>query len=81
MRTYLFQNNDNSHKYLEVRKYADGHYVWKQYIRHFAHTPFDSKNYTGCSLRRVHQGTWHRVSRQLVIAVLENYHIADAEEA
>lgn len=73
METRLYQNKYNSHKYLEVRRYADGHYVWKQYIRNFAHTFFDSKNYTGCSLKRVHTGVWHRVSKCWMVQVLDDY--------
>lgn len=71
MKTYVYQNNKNLNKVIEVRRYDCGHYVWKQFI--YAPT-FDTRNYTGCSLKRCHIGTWHRVTRKTILSVLEDYH-------
>lgn len=72
MTTKLYQNKDNARKYIEVRRYADGHYVWKQFILHFPNTRFESRNYTGCSLKRVHTGVWHRMGKSFMMQVLND---------
>ena len=73
MSTMIFRNNENSKKYIEVRRYADGHYVWKQFIRYFAGTRFDSRYYTGCSSKRVRIGNWRRVTKTMLSEVLSDY--------
>lgn len=71
MRDYVYRNKANSRKYIELRRYADGHYVWKQYIK-----CGDSKNYTGCSIKQNKRGgLWHRVSKQTFVEVLADYEL------
>lgn len=36
MKDWLYKNKRNENKFIEVRRYDDGHYVWKQSIRHKA---------------------------------------------
>lgn len=73
MRTFIYQNKGNLNKYITVRRYKDGHYVWKQYIQTYVSTSSTVINYTGCSLKRSGVGTWHRVSKQTRDAVLQDY--------
>ena len=71
MRDYVYRNKRNSRKYIELRRYADGHYVWKQYIK-----CGDGKNYTGCSIKQNKKGgVWHRVSRQTMLECIEDYEL------
>lgn len=64
MKDYVYCNKNNSRKYIELRRYADGHYVWRQRV---------GNNYTGCSLSRASVGTWHRVNKQTFVEVLADY--------
>lgn len=73
MKDYIYQNKRNDNKFIEVRRYADGHYVWKQYITRYISTSFLGVNYVGCSFKRVHIGTWHRVSKRTLEEVLADY--------
>lgn len=66
----VLQNKRNPNKFIEVRRYDCGHYVWRQYIEN---PETHIRNYTGCSLRRVSSGMWHRVSRQTLKDVLPDY--------
>ena len=71
MTTYVYQNNKNPKKFIEVRRYNCGHYVWKQFIDI---PTFNTRNYTGCSLKRSKIGTWHRMTKKAMLSVLEDYH-------
>lgn len=75
MRDYLYQNNRNTSKFIEVRRYKDGHYVIKQYIQSFVPGSLSRTiiNYTGCSLKRAKRGTWSRVTKQTLLQILEDY--------
>lgn len=73
MKDYIYQNKRNDNKFIEVRRYKDGHYVWKQYITHYISNSFISVTYTGCSLKRIHRGVWHRVSKKTMLEVLQDY--------
>lgn len=71
MRDYVYRNKDNSRKYIELRRYADGHYVWKQYIKYG-----DFRNYTGCNFKQNKRGgLWHRVNKQTFVEVLADYEL------
>lgn len=75
MKNWMYVNKYNEHKFLEVRRYADGHYVVKQSIRHV----FDTcklVNYVGSSLRRP-LGTWHRMCKSMLLSLLEDYAIVE----
>lgn len=71
MRTYIYKNKRNANKYIDVRRYSDGHYAWKQFIW----VPGCKRNYVGCSLKRAHVGTWSRVTKGTLLAVLEDYEL------
>ena len=68
MTTKLYRKGN---KYLEVRRYDCGHYVWKQFTTYTI--PECGKNYLGCSFRRCHKGTWHRVTKRWLEEVLPDY--------
>lgn len=68
MKNWIYVNNRNDHKIIELRRYDCGHYVWKQSIRANGIT-----NYNGCSLRRAGSGVWRRVSRSWFTQVLSDY--------
>ena len=76
MKTMIYQNG---RKYLEVRRYADGHYVWKQFVEYTI--PTVGRNYMGCTLNRCHKGTWHRVTKRWLNEVLPDYKFVAYEEA
>ena len=78
MRDYTYQNKKNPNKFIQIRRYADGHFVWKQYIRHFVNTFFECRNYTGCSLKQVTKGVWHRINKVTMLSVLEDYTLVEA---
>lgn len=68
MKTTLYCRGN---KYLEVRRYDDGHYVWKQFVTYAI--PTFGRNYMGCSFKRCHIGTWRRVTKRLLNDVLPDY--------
>ena len=76
-RDYLYQSKRNTNKFIEVRKYADGHYVWKQFIN--CTIPYLQRNYNGCSLKRSHLGVWRRANKLSRMA-LEDYDIVSVIE-
>ena len=69
----LYQNNRNKNKFIEVRRYKDGHYAFKQYIEGHPTLSTTTRNYTGCSLKRAKVGTWHRVTKATLLQILEDY--------
>lgn len=69
MKNLLYRNRRNEFKYIEVRIYADGHRVAKQYIE----TLCGGKNYTGTSIKRCHIGNWNRVSKNSLDGILDDY--------
>ena len=69
--TTKFYSHRLGGKYLEVRHYADGHYVWKQFVTYAI--PEWGRNYMGCTLKRAHIGTWHRVTKRWLKEVLSDY--------
>lgn len=70
METKLYRNNRNENKFIEVRRYGCGHYVWKQSIRH---PEVNVINYNGYSLKRSHVGVWHRQRKGTIQEVLKEY--------
>lgn len=73
MITKLYQNNRNPKKYIEVRRYADGHYVWKQFMLYFqGNVFFECRFYTGCSLKKYREGVWHRMRKSFIMEVLND---------
>ena len=58
MRYYKYQNKLNPIKFIEVKRYDCGHYVWKQFL--LTRNGTACRNYNGCILRRSHVGTWRR---------------------
>ena len=73
MKYYKYRNKRNENKYIEVARYACGHYAFKQYI--YARNSDNKKNYTGVALNRVHVGTWHRVTKSTLLEILGDYNI------
>ena len=78
-RNYLFRNNRNSNKYIQVRRYEDGHYVWKQYIAHELATGGQQIVYTGCTIKNWAKGVWHRVSKRTMLEVTADYMLVDED--
>ncbi len=77
MKIYTYQNNRNSHKYIEVHSYEEGHYSWKQFIR----TATDSSrqdlpkyliSIVGSTCRQP-LGYFSRISKKTMDEVLEDY--------
>jgi hypothetical protein len=68
MKNLLYRNNCNENKHIEVRVYADGHRVAKQYI-----ATLSGRNYTGTSIRRSHVGNWTRFTQKTLDTILEDY--------
>ena len=67
-KTQVFQNKRNPNKFIEVKRYKCGHYVWRQFIEN-EHTGI--RNYTGCSIKRTRQGVWRRASRRTIQDTLQ----------
>lgn len=65
MKTYV--NKQNEHKYIETKKYKDGHTVWRQYMM------WDNgiKSYNGCTMRAWKTGRWHRVRAKYAKYILD----------
>lgn len=61
---WIYQNRHNEHKYLELKRYDDGHYFWRQYML------WDNgvKNYVGTKL-----GGFQRVSIETIKDVIMSY--------
>ena len=82
---WLYKNKRNENKFIEVRRYNDGHYVWKQSIRHKAklekksNIEIDILNYTGCSLKRCKKGVWKRQRKGVIDEVLNDYNIVKSK--
>ena len=75
-RDYLYVNKRNDHKFLEIRRYEDGHYVCKQSIRSTSEDGVVVINYTGCNLKQNnHGGVWHRISKKAMLELLEDYEL------
>lgn len=71
MTTQTYRNKRNTDKYLIVRKYDDGHTVWKQYLFWLI---TGVHNYTGCSLRSASRGgRFSRVRKATATEVLADY--------
>lgn len=71
MYDFLYRNIANDRKYIVLRRYSDGHYCWKQYIK-----TGTGKNYTGCTLKQNRRGgVWHRISKRWAESVLEDYNL------
>lgn len=64
MKYWLYQNRHNEHKFLELKRYDDGHYYWRQFMK------FDNgvKNYIGSKT-----GRFFRVSIFTVTEVIMSY--------
>lgn len=46
MKTYtLYQNKRNPHKFIELIRYSDGHYYWRQYISRAGVVNYTTKRY------------------------------------
>lgn len=74
MKNWLYVNRMNNHKFIELRRYACGHYVFKQYVPYSI--PTEGKNYTGCTLRQNKRGgVWHRITKKFLVNLLENYEL------
>lgn len=67
MRTILYRNGD-SNKYIEVRRYADGHYAYRAFITYFI--PEFGRNYLGC--KNAHRGEWHRCRKGFLEDVIDS---------
>lgn len=65
-----YQNKKNPNKFIETRKYDDGHTVARQYMKW--ETPDgEVKNYTGA--KDAKQGRYHRASKATLDSMLEDY--------
>lgn len=65
-----YQNKRNSNKFIETRKYDDGHTVARQYLKW--DTPNgEVKNYTGA--KDAKRGRYHRATRNTLNSMLEDY--------
>lgn len=73
----IFQNKRNPHKFIEVKRYNDGHYVWKQFIEN---TVTHTRTYTGCSLKRSKLGKWNRVNSDTLAEVIASDYVFVLEE-
>lgn len=64
MKYWLYQNRHNEHKFLEIKRYDDGHYVWRQFMK------WDNgvKNYVGSKT-----GRFFRVSIETIKDVIMSY--------
>ena len=68
VRTY--QNRRNENKFIETKKYKDGHSVARQYMKW--ETPEGTvKNYTGAKDSK--NGRWHRANQHSRDVMLEDY--------
>lgn len=75
MREWVYRNKYNSNKYLGVKRYKDGHYVWQQWIQHIGSEPI----YVGCSLKQNKRGgVLHRISKRTMVEVLADYELVVA---
>lgn len=72
---WLYRNKHNHNKFVEVRRQADGHYYFKQYVKTF----FDGKNYTGCTLKQNRRGgVWQRTTLSwMKEVVFEDYELVE----
>ena len=75
MTTKLYRHR-NSNKYIEVRRYADGHYAYKAFVTYFI--PEFGRNYLGCSNWR--KGKWHRCRKAFLDEVLDDRFITEVDE-
>lgn len=69
---WLYRNNRNPNKFIELKRYPDGHYVWKQYI-----VSMFGKNYVGTTIKQCQKGVWRRVTRRTFTQALEDYRLVD----
>ena len=67
MVTKLYRNKDTN-KYVEVRRYKDGHYAYKAFVTYFI--PEFGRNYLGC--KNAHKGEWHRCRKGFLIDVIDS---------
>lgn len=75
MKEWLYVNQRNGKKYLAVKRYNDGHYVWQQFIQGVGEKPV----YVGCNLRQNRRGgVWHRVGKKTMVEVLADYRLVVA---
>ena len=71
MMTKLYRNI-YGHKYIEVRRYADGHYAYKAFVTYFI--PEFGRNYFACGRKRAHKGTWARCRKVFLDEVLDKFY-------
>ena len=66
----MFQNKRNPNKYIELKRYACGHYVARQFMKWV--TPNGVvKNYTGA--RNAKKGRYFRFHKTTLLDILEDY--------
>lgn len=64
-RTYwLYRNKRNEHKFIVIKRFADGHYCYLQFLVY----PNGVVNYMGCRLNRHH---FSRIHRATIIEVVK----------
>ena len=74
IKNWMFVNKKNDAKFLEIRRYACGHYVFKQFVPYYI--PCEGRNYMGCTLRQNRRGgVWHRISKKHLLNLLEDYNL------
>lgn len=73
-----FRNKRNPNKFIETKKYDDGHTVARQYIQ-WEDTPTGRvRNYTGAA--DAHRGRWFRHHQDTLNDILDDYDEYDVPE-
>lgn len=70
---YIYKCKGNAHKYIEVKYTRCRHYYVKQFISANG-TAQHRRNYTGVSMKKVHTGSWKRISVKTLNEILEDYY-------
>lgn len=70
---YMYKNIRNTHKFIEVKYTRCRHYYIKQFISANG-TAQHRRNYMGVSMKKVHTGSWKRISVKTLNEILADYY-------
>ena len=72
-KNWIYKNKLNPNKYLEVKKYKDGHYMWKRSITLINRWGEPTEIYLDCPPSKQDIGLWKRVTKSKLLDILKDY--------